>query len=150
MQPQRNWRDLLKPQTLETDEKSLGATYGKFVGEPFERGFGTTIGNALRRVLLSSLQGAAIAAVKPGGRAVLIGIPRQDRIAFTASVARRKDLTIKVIHRMKHTYPRAIRLVSKGIVDVDSLVTHRFPLSETVRGYSVAESRSGIKVIIEC
>jgi L-iditol 2-dehydrogenase len=93
---------------------------------------------------------AAIAAVKPGGQAVLIGIPRQDRIAFTASVARRKDLAIKVIHRMKHTYPRAIRLVSKGIVDVDSLVTHRFPLSETVRGYSAAESRSGIKVIIEC
>ncbi len=57
MQPQRNWRDLIKPQKLETDEKSLTATYGKFVGEPFERGFGTTIGNALRRVLLSSLLG---------------------------------------------------------------------------------------------
>lgn len=93
---------------------------------------------------------AAIAAVKPGGRAILIGIPRDDRIAFTASIARRKDLAIKVIHRMKHTYPRTIRLVSKRIVDVESLVTHRFPLSETARGYSVAESRSGIKVIIEC
>ncbi len=67
MQLQRNWRDLLKPQTLETDEKSLGGTYGKFVGEPFERGFGTTIGNALRRVLLSSLQGAAISAAKVEG-----------------------------------------------------------------------------------
>jgi DNA-directed RNA polymerase subunit alpha len=67
MQPQRNWRDLLKPQTLESDEKSLTPTYGKFVGEPFERGFGTTIGNALRRVLLSSLQGAAITAVKVEG-----------------------------------------------------------------------------------
>jgi len=67
MQPQRNWRDLLKPQALETDEKSLGGTYGKFIGEPFERGFGTTIGNALRRVLLSSLQGAAISAAKVEG-----------------------------------------------------------------------------------
>jgi DNA-directed RNA polymerase subunit alpha len=67
MQPQRNWRDLLKPQHLESDEKSLSATYGKFVGEPFERGFGTTVGNALRRVLLSSLQGAAITGVKIDG-----------------------------------------------------------------------------------
>jgi DNA-directed RNA polymerase subunit alpha len=67
MQPQRNWRDLLKPQHLESDEKSLSATYGKFVGEPFERGFGTTIGNAIRRVLLSSLQGAAITGLKIDG-----------------------------------------------------------------------------------
>jgi len=67
MQPQRNWRDLLKPQALASDEKSLTPTYGKFVGEPFERGFGTTIGNAIRRVLLSSLQGAAITAVKVDG-----------------------------------------------------------------------------------
>jgi DNA-directed RNA polymerase subunit alpha len=67
MQPQRNWRDLLKPQHLESDEKSLNATYGKFVGEPFERGFGTTIGNAIRRVLLSSLQGAAITGLKIDG-----------------------------------------------------------------------------------
>ena len=64
MQPQRNWRDLLKPQALECEDKSLTATYGKFTGEPFERGFGTTIGNALRRSLLSSLQGAAISAVR--------------------------------------------------------------------------------------
>jgi L-iditol 2-dehydrogenase len=93
---------------------------------------------------------AAIAAVKPGGQAILIGIPREDRIALTASVARRKDLTIKVIHRMKHTYPRAMQLVSSGRVDMNSLATHRFPLSEVARGYAVAESRSGIKVIIEC
>ncbi|HUI27665.1 MAG TPA: DNA-directed RNA polymerase subunit alpha [Candidatus Kryptonia bacterium] len=67
MQPQRNWRDLLKPKKLEAEEKALGPTYGKFVGEPFERGFGMTIGNALRRVLLSSLQSAAITAVKIKG-----------------------------------------------------------------------------------
>ncbi len=67
MQPQRNWRDLLKPQALECEDKSLTATYGKFVGEPFERGFGTTIGNALRRILLSSLQGAAVASVRVEG-----------------------------------------------------------------------------------
>ena len=67
MQPQRNWRDLTKPKALEADQKDQTPTYGKFVAEPFERGFGTTIGNALRRVLLSSLQGAAISAVRIKG-----------------------------------------------------------------------------------
>src|SRR5207249_960012 len=61
---QGNWRELIKPRRLEVDEKSLTPTYGKFFGEPFERGYGTTIGNALRRVLLSSLQGAAIVAAR--------------------------------------------------------------------------------------
>jgi DNA-directed RNA polymerase subunit alpha len=63
----RNWRDLIKPKRLEVEPDSLTPTYGKFVGEPFERGFGITIGNALRRILLSSLQGAAISAVRIDG-----------------------------------------------------------------------------------
>jgi DNA-directed RNA polymerase subunit alpha len=64
---QNNWRELIKPKRLEVDEKSLTPTYGKFSGEPFERGYGITIGNTLRRVLLSSLQGAAIVAVRIKG-----------------------------------------------------------------------------------
>jgi DNA-directed RNA polymerase subunit alpha len=62
-----NWRELIKPKRLEVDEKSLTPIFGKFFGEPFERGYGTTVGNALRRVLLSSLQGAAITAVRVNG-----------------------------------------------------------------------------------
>jgi DNA-directed RNA polymerase subunit alpha len=64
---QTNWRELIKPKRLDVDEKSLTPTYGKFFGEPFERGYGTTIGNAMRRVLLSSLQGSAIAGVRVNG-----------------------------------------------------------------------------------
>jgi L-iditol 2-dehydrogenase len=93
---------------------------------------------------------AAVAAVKPGGRVVIIGIPRDDRTAFTASVARRKDLTIKVIHRMKHAYPRCIQLVTSGKVNARSMATHCFPLSEVARAYSCAEKREGVKVIVEC
>lgn len=63
----RHWTDLMKPKQLEVDEKSLTSTYGKFYAEPFERGFGQTIGNSLRRVLLSSLMGAAIVAVRMKG-----------------------------------------------------------------------------------
>ena len=58
----RNWTELVKPQRVEQDSESI-SSYGKFTCEPLERGFGTTLGNALRRVLLSSLQGAAIVAV---------------------------------------------------------------------------------------
>jgi len=64
---QRNWRNLIKPDQLEIEAESATETYAKFTAEPLERGFGVTIGNALRRILLSSLQGAAIVAVKIEG-----------------------------------------------------------------------------------
>ncbi len=61
-----NWRNLIRPRRIERDVKSSG-TYGKFVVRPLERGFGTTIGNAIRRILLSSLQGASVTSVKIEG-----------------------------------------------------------------------------------
>jgi DNA-directed RNA polymerase subunit alpha len=63
----RNWRELIRPRRLEVEENSLTSTYGRFYCEPLERGFGTTLGNALRRVLLSSLQGAAITSIRIDG-----------------------------------------------------------------------------------
>lgn len=59
-----NWRELTRPQTLEADSKSRKPTYAKIECEPLERGFGTTLGNSLRRILLSSLRGAAVTAVR--------------------------------------------------------------------------------------
>jgi DNA-directed RNA polymerase subunit alpha len=64
---EKNWRDLIRPKALDVDKESLTHGYGKFVAKPLERGFGLTLGNSLRRVLLSSLQGAAITAVKIDG-----------------------------------------------------------------------------------
>ncbi len=63
----RNWSELVKPDQILRDEETASATHGKFVCEPLERGYGTTIGNAMRRVLLSSLQGAAFVSVKITG-----------------------------------------------------------------------------------
>ncbi|MFC1862348.1 DNA-directed RNA polymerase subunit alpha [Thermodesulfobacteriota bacterium] len=60
----RNWRELIRPKSIVMSEDNHTESYGKFVCEPLERGFGITIGNALRRILLSSLQGAAIVSVK--------------------------------------------------------------------------------------
>ena len=91
----------------------------------------------------------AFAAVAAGGKVVLAGIPEDDKTSFSASSARRKGLTIKLVRRMKHTYPRAIELVSKGLVDVRSVVTHRFPLEHAVEAFRVAERREGLKIIIE-
>ena len=62
-----NWRDFIRPRRLEVEEESLTDVYGRFACEPLERGFGTTLGNALRRVLLSSLQGAAVTNIRING-----------------------------------------------------------------------------------
>jgi L-iditol 2-dehydrogenase len=91
----------------------------------------------------------AFATVSVGGNVILAGIPDDDKTSFTASAARRKGLTIKLVRRMKHTYPRAIELVSKGLVDVRSLVTHRFPLEQSAEAFRVAQRREGLKIIIE-
>jgi L-iditol 2-dehydrogenase len=93
--------------------------------------------------------GAAVEAVRPAGRVVLAGIPADDRTSFRASVARRKGLTIKLVRRAKNTYPRAIDLVARGLVDVRSIVTHRFPLDRADEAFRVASRREGLKVIIE-
>lgn len=63
----RTWKELIRPKRLEVEKESLTPYYGKYIAEPLERGFGITIGNSLRRILLSSLQGAAIVSVKIDG-----------------------------------------------------------------------------------
>ncbi|MCB0308842.1 MAG: DNA-directed RNA polymerase subunit alpha [Bdellovibrionales bacterium] len=63
----RNWKDLIQPNSLEVEKESLTNIYGKFTLKPLERGFGITLGNSLRRILLSSLQGAAISSIKIQG-----------------------------------------------------------------------------------
>jgi len=92
---------------------------------------------------------AALHSTRPGGKVMLIGIPADDRTTFNASTARRKGLTLKLVRRMKHTYPRAIQLVARGMVDVRSLVTHRFPLAQAPQAFQIAQRREGIKVIIQ-
>jgi DNA-directed RNA polymerase subunit alpha len=63
----KNWAGMIRPAALEVDSEGLKANYGKFTAKPLERGYGLTLGNSLRRVLLSSLQGAGIVAVKIDG-----------------------------------------------------------------------------------
>jgi L-iditol 2-dehydrogenase len=91
---------------------------------------------------------AAVSAARPGGRVVLVGIPDEDQTTFPAGVARRKGLTFAMCRRMNHVYPRAIDLVQRGRVDVASLVTHRFPLTEAGEAFRAAVARAGLKVVV--
>jgi L-iditol 2-dehydrogenase len=90
----------------------------------------------------------AVETARPGGKVILVGIPSDDRTSFSASMARRKGLTLKLVRRMKLTYSRAILLVERGKVDVRSLVTHTFPLERAAEAFAIAARREGLKVMI--
>ena len=95
-----------------------------------------------------SVQQAADMA-RNGGRLVLVGIPPDDKLALQHSVARRKGLTIMMSRRMKHTYPRAIKLAASSQVKLDELVSHRFSLDETARAYACnAAYEPGVNKVI--
>jgi L-iditol 2-dehydrogenase len=91
----------------------------------------------------------AVESVRPGGRVVLAGIPGDDAIRFQASVARRKGLTIAMVRRMNHVYPRAISLAARGVVDLGALVSRRAGLGEVKEAFGEAARRTGLKVLIE-
>ena len=90
----------------------------------------------------------AIKTAKRGAAVVLIGIPSKDETRFTASVARRRGLTIKLARRMKNTYPTAIKLVDRGMIDLQKVITSRYPLTEFNEAFKVAANREGAKVMI--
>ena len=135
--------------------KALGATSAILASEGQEReeicsaAGGDGLDIAFEAAGENAAVETAIQTTRPGRQVILIGIPKNDQTMFTASVARRKGLTIKIVRRMKHTYPRAIDLVQNGYVDVLSLVTHRFPISDFHAAFTAAKNREGIKVIIE-
>ncbi len=106
----RNWTELIRPRLMEVEEATHTPFYGKFVCEPLERGFGITLGNALRRVLLSSLQGAAITTVKI------------DAVAheFSTIPGVKEDVTDLILNlkrvqlRLHSQEPKELRLLAEG------------------------------------
>lgn len=88
-------------------------------------------------------------AARAGARVVLVGIPSDDRTSFGAGLARRKGLTIVMARRMNAVYPRAIRLVDRGLVDVDWLTTDRYPLDRVGEAFAAASARTGLKVMVQ-
>jgi L-iditol 2-dehydrogenase len=91
----------------------------------------------------------AVRAARPGGRVVLVGIPDVDRTTFPASEARRKGLTLLLSRRMGEVYPRAISLAARRLVDIRSIVSHRYSLDDVTDAFETARRRIGHKVIVE-
>jgi threonine dehydrogenase-like Zn-dependent dehydrogenase len=91
---------------------------------------------------------AAINNAVPGGRVVIVGIPVDTQLSFDASVVRGKGLTISYQRRSHPVYLRAMRLVQAGLVDLASVVSHEFPLSDAANAFVFAEKRGGLKVVL--
>lgn len=93
----------------------------------------------------------AMEIARPGGTVVLVGIPFEDSVSFSHSVARRKGLTILMSRRMKNVYARGLRLVESGKIDLEAMITHRFALSDTPGAFAMNAGylQDVVKVIIE-
>jgi DNA-directed RNA polymerase subunit alpha len=107
---QKSWKDLIRPKRLEVEKETLTPFYGKFSAEPFERGFGITIGNSLRRILLSSLQGGAITSLKIDGVLHEFSTIPGTKEDITEIILNLKEVRLKL-----HTEgPKTIRMKAEG------------------------------------
>ncbi|MDP8213523.1 MAG: DNA-directed RNA polymerase subunit alpha [Candidatus Zapsychrus exili] len=114
------WRDFQMPKRLDCDESTYTDTYGKFIAEPFERGYGVTLGNSLRRILLSSIEGSAVTSMKvDGARHEFSTIP-----GVVESVA---DMTLNIkrlVIRLHSKVPKLIyiRAEKKGVIKAADII----------------------------
>ncbi|MFB3926042.1 MAG: DNA-directed RNA polymerase subunit alpha [Syntrophales bacterium] len=118
---QKNWRSLIRPKKIEVDERTHSRFYGEFTVQPLEKGFGITLGNSLRRVLLSSIRGAAIVSVKFDGVlhefSTIAGV-KED---VTDIILNLKGVRVK----LHQDGPRVIRIDSakEGVVTAGDIIT---------------------------
>src|ERR1700751_501008 len=115
------WRGLELPNRLTSEREPLTDTYGKFFAEPFERGFGVTIGNSLRRVLLSSLEGSAVTRIKIQG--VMHEITTIPGVVedVTDIILNIKSLVVKNLSAMQQTI--RIDRHERGVVTAAQIIT---------------------------
>jgi DNA-directed RNA polymerase subunit alpha len=120
------WRGLELPTKVSSDPRFKGDTYGRFMVEPFERGFGTTVGNSLRRVLLSSLEGASVSAIKIKGIEHEFSPLKGVMEDVTDIVLNIKNLVVK----LEGDEPKTMKLAARGpgevtadMIQADTAVT---------------------------
>ena len=92
----KNWTNMIRPLILEVDPESQKSNYGKFVAKPLERGYGQTLGNSLRRVLLSSLQGAGIVACRIEGVSHEFGTINNVKEEVSEIILNLKEVRLKI------------------------------------------------------
>ena len=150
------WMTDLIPQRLAMAEK-LGAkgTFGADEGDPvawvMDQTGGRGVDVAFEAAWAEETVAQAARVARRGGKLLMIGIPREDEALFPGHAVRRKGLTIKYVRRMKHTYPRAIQMVADGLIDVDSIVTHCYPIERVAEAYDLVASRADgvMKAVVE-
>lgn len=155
----KNWRDLTAPREVRVDAANSTATFGRFTAEPFERGYGSTFGNALRRVLLSSLQGAGVVGVRIEGALHEFGNLPDIREDVSDIILNLKSLRLRctsldeVIARIEVEGPAVVTAgqieapPSVEIIDPSQVIAHigeggRLQMEmriQTGRGYHTAE-----------
>ncbi len=111
---EKNWRELIRPKRLEVDKEVTTETYGRFIIEPLERGYGITLGNSLRRVLLSSIRGAAITSVRIDGCLHEFSVIPGVREDVTEIILNLKGVRFK----MEDTDPKTVRIEERGPKEV--------------------------------
>lgn len=118
---EKNWRNLIKPKRIEVDEKTHTRSYGEFDCQPLEKGFGITLGNTLRRVLLSSIYGAAIVSVKFAGVLHEFSTVPGVKDDVTDIILNLKGVRLK----MHHDGPRIIRIdaAKEGVIKAGDIIT---------------------------
>ena len=121
----KNWMNMIRPLMLEVDHESLKTNYGKFVAKPLERGYGQTLGNSLRRVLLSSLQGAGIVAIRIDGVTHEFGTINNVKEEVSEIILNLKEVRIKLKNVEETTLvleKKTEGVVSAGDITEDSNV----------------------------
>ncbi len=117
----RNWQSLIKPKRLASQEETLNDFYGKFVAEPLERGFGATVGNALRRILLSSIQGAAITSVRIKGVLHEFSTVPGVREDVTDIILNLKEVRLKLFSESAETI--RVKTKDSGVLKAGDIIT---------------------------
>jgi DNA-directed RNA polymerase subunit alpha len=118
----KNWVDMIRPTALEVDNDELKPNYGKFVAKPLERGYGLTLGNSLRRVLLSSLQGAGIVAIKIDGVEHEFGTINNVKEEVSEIILNLKEIRFKIID--KEEVNLVLEKNSEGAVTAGDIAEH--------------------------
>jgi DNA-directed RNA polymerase subunit alpha len=141
---EKNWQDLIKPTKIEIEKKE--GSYVKFSTEPFERGYGITIGNSLRRVLLSSIMGAAITSVWIEGVDHEFSTVRGVKEDVTEIILNLK----KVILRASDDRPKVLKIDVKGQTEVRAGdITHDSSVDIVNPDHLIANLSEGAKLYIE-
>lgn len=135
----KTWKELIRPKRLEVEKESLTPSYGKYIAEPLERGFGITIGNSLRRILLSSLQGAAIVSVKIDGVLHEFSTVPGVKEDVTEIILNLKEVRLKLHSegpktiRIKVEGPRTLKAGDLGTVEGIEILNPDHPIATLSR-----------------